>query len=144
MAKKFCFTLRSLLKLRSYTAEIKKSALAEILRLREEQERLIQEKQHYLDLITNIGYERTVAAGAMQSAHSHRESVKNEITSLFQKQKQLAEIEQLRRKEYSEALKEVKVLEKLKEQQKERYRIEINREEQQFLDEIAQHSVGAR
>ncbi len=70
MAKNFRFTLESLLKLRSYTAEIKKTALAEIIRLREDQDRLIQEKQQYLVSITDTGYARTTVAGAMQAAHT--------------------------------------------------------------------------
>lgn len=137
MAKKFHFTLESLLTLRSYTAETKKSALAEIIRLREEQEQIIQEKQQYLVLITDAEYTPITEAGTMQAAHSHRESMKGEIAILSRKHKQLGEIEQLRRKEYSEALKEVKVLEKLKERQKEQHRSAINHEEQQFLDETA-------
>ncbi len=76
--------------------------------------------------------------------HTHRESVKGEITVLYRKQKQLSEIEQLRRKEYSEALKEVKVLEKLKERQKDAYRAEMNREEQQFLDETARRIASIK
>ncbi len=138
MAKKFRFSLEALLKLRTYTVEIKKSALAEIVRLREEQSRLIEEKQFYLSEIISSDYMLKTDAGAMQAVFSHRELIQKELDELHQKKMQIIEIENLRRNEYFESVKEVKILEKLKEQQKEVHRFEINREEQAFLDETAQ------
>ncbi len=46
--------------------------------------------------------------------------------------------------ELAEASKKVKVLERLREKKKAEYRLELNREEQKFLDEVAQNMIRMR
>lgn len=140
MAKKFRFSLESLLQLRTYTADTKKTALAEVVRMREEKEQEIEKKKQYLTELASVGFGKNMLAGAMQAVHDHREYVKAEIEKLHRRRDQIIEIEKLKRKEFSDAMKDVKVLEKLKDKHHEQFIAEIAREERQFLDEVAQRS----
>lgn len=140
MAKKFRFSLESLLQLRTYTADTKKKALAETVRLREEKEQEIREKQQYLTELTTIEFGKNILAGAMQAAHDHQEYIKAEIVKLHRRKEQILEIEKLKRKEFADALKDVKVLEKLKDKHHEQFVAELAGEERRFLDEVAQRS----
>ena len=144
MAKKFRFSLEPLLKLRAYHADVKKQALAEIIQLRDNKQKYIENRQVYLAQITLVRAADSTTAGAMQTAHEHRESVKQDIAGLEYEKQQLEEIERVKQLEYGEALKEVRILEKLREKYRQQYAAELNAEEQKFLDELALHSQESR
>jgi len=109
-----------------------------VVRMREEKEREITEKQEYLAGVTGGDFRRRTRAGAMQATFDHLEHIKAEIEKLHGRRDQIIEIETLKRLEYSDALKDVKVLEKLKDKQREQYAAEVAGEERRFLDEVAQ------
>jgi flagellar export protein FliJ len=126
--------------LRTYTADTKKNSLAEVVAMREEKEREIDAKREYLEMMSGVAYGKVTVAGAMQAAFDHQEYVKAEIENLSRRRDQIAEIERVKRMEYTDALKEVKVLEKLKDKQRELFAAGLAREERIFFDEVAQRT----
>ena len=63
--------------------------------------------------------------------------IKNEITKII-------EIENLKRKELQEAMKEEKILEKLKEKKRDEFKFEMSKEEDLALDEISIVAFGKK
>ncbi|MER3329355.1 MAG: flagellar FliJ family protein, partial [Candidatus Kapaibacterium sp.] len=73
----------------------------------------------------------------IQAFYYHKEAINQEIKKLNMELDNLLDIESLKRIKYNEALKEEKVLQKLKEKKKSEFIAEIEHKEQLELDEIA-------
>lgn len=136
MAKRFEFKLNSLLKLRSYKAQLAEESLYNVMQMRIDKEELISaRKEYYSQLLTKKN--GSSKAGALQSNIHHREYVEKEILKLEKELQRLREIENIRRKHLSDALKDEKVLEKLKERKIATHKSDSLKEENAVLDEIS-------
>lgn len=136
MAKKFNFKLDTVLRLRSDKTEEAKTELQLIIRKRIEKEQLIEEQfaklaKHNLTRTEHKKLEE------IQAFYYHKEFINQEIKKLKMELDNLLDIESLKRNKYNEALKEEKILLKLKEKKKSEFIAEIEHKEQLELDEIA-------
>jgi len=136
MAKKFSYRLEPLLKLRSHKVNQAKDSLSAVLRLRYNKDEAIDAKQVYRKNLSQSNYKSRKAID-FQAIASHKQLVENEINNLDKERRQLLEIEQLRRNKLQFAMKEEKMLIKLKEKKLEQYNYETVKEENNFIDEIA-------
>jgi flagellar export protein FliJ len=136
MAKKFNFKLDTVLRLRSDKTEEAKTELQLIIRKRIEKELLIDEE--YTRLANhNTTRNEHKKLEQIQAFYYHKEFINQEIKKLKMELDNLLDIESLKRIKYNEALKEEKVLLKLKEKKKSEFIAEIEHKEQLELDEIA-------
>lgn len=136
MSKKFSFRLEPVLKLRAYRVAEAKEKLAEILYLRIKKENEIKSKYEYLQKF-ELAKDGKSSIADIQTRIYHKIYVEGEIKKLTKDRSELLEIENLKRKELSEAMKNEKILAKLKERKFEAYKHELNIEEMKDLDEIA-------
>jgi flagellar FliJ protein len=138
MAKKFDFRLESVLNLRSHKVQQAKDSLNHVIKMKNEKEQaieinLIQRNEIFKDRSSAI------KAAELQYKIHHKDHLENEIIQLESEKSRLTEIENLRRLNLTEAMKEEKVLVKLKDKKIEAHKYEVEKEEMQTLDEIAQN-----
>lgn len=136
MAKKFKFRLEPILRLREYSAEQAKQSLAQIIKLKIDCENKILALSDDLENSFKVEYASNTVY-YMQTINHYRENIKLEIGQINKKIDQLVEIENVRRKILAEKMKEQKIFEKLKDKDKIKYKFEVDKEEQKFIDEIA-------
>jgi len=139
MAKVFRFRLQHVLHLKEYAVEQAKIALGEVVILREKIEEDIEHKEQYLEnhLLQNEGK----TAADLQMHFQHRLYTQEEIKSLHSQLVHIREHETIRRKELNVKMQDKKVIENLRDRQKEIFIKEALREEQIFMDEIANGAV---
>ncbi len=136
MTKKFNFKLDTVLRLRTDKTEEAKTELQLIIRKRIEKEQLIDEQFAKLDIHNKTRKEHKKLE-EIQAFYYHKEFISQEIKKLKMELDNLLDIESLKRTKYNEALKEEKVLLKLKEKKKSEFMAEVEHKEQLELDEIA-------
>ncbi|MFA7326254.1 MAG: flagellar FliJ family protein [Candidatus Kapaibacterium sp.] len=136
MAKKFNFKLDTVLRLRSDKTEEAKTELQLIIRKRIEKEQLIEEQFAKLSNHNRTRSEHKKLE-EIQAFYYHKEFINEEIKKLKMELDNLLDIENLKRNKYNEALKEEKILLKLKEKKKSEFIAEIEHKEQLEIDEIA-------
>jgi len=136
MAKKFTYRFEPLLNLRAFRTDQAKEELAKILRLRFRKEQIIAEKAEYKQNLISTKY-TSGKVSDIQARIAHKSFVEKEIEKHTQDKNQLLEIEKLRQNKYIEAKKDEMILEKLKEKKFEEYKEEIQKEESNFIDEVA-------
>lgn len=136
MAKRFSFRLEPVLRLRAHKVNRAKEDLVAIVNRRVTKEQQIEERESYYDSLLTTE-RKTTRAGDLQAIINHEDFVKGEIEKLENEKSQLLEIEVLRRSKLTDAMKEEKVLEKLKEKKKNAHSEELAKEDTQFMDEIA-------
>ncbi|MFN3270592.1 MAG: flagellar FliJ family protein, partial [Candidatus Kapaibacteriota bacterium] len=73
----------------------------------------------------------------IQALNYHKEYVREEIRELKEQLARIVEIENILRMRLVEAMKEEKVLQKLKEKEFDAYKVALNKEETKLLDEIS-------
>jgi flagellar export protein FliJ len=141
MAKRFNFRLQPVLKLRTHKVDEAKNALKIAANLRYSKELEIDNKENYFNklLKSHLG---SVKASEIQTVHFHKTQVRDEIKIMEKEKVKLLEIESVRRSKLSEAMKDEKILLKLKDKQITAHKDEIEKEEVITLDEIARHSFG--
>ena len=136
MAKKFRFRLETVLKLRTEAVEEAKNLLNVALRYRYEKEKEIEElknqKQNQLEKQMNVNQ-----AQDFQMLKDHITSLDKQIEKKEIEKQKLIEIENARRIRLNEAMKEEKIILKLKEKKIQEHKAELLKEETNFLDEIA-------
>lgn len=142
MAKKFKFSLESVLNLKNYRTNEAKDLLQQAAVIRIKKEQTISENQEYLKSIGNTGNKMSLQE--LQDLHYHKESVKRNIKKLEKEKSQIVEIENLRRDKLSDAMKEEKILTKLKDKKILKYNDELKKEENLILDEIASRTSGGK
>ncbi|MDR0926944.1 MAG: flagellar export protein FliJ [Ignavibacteria bacterium] len=136
MAKKFRFRLESILKIRGDKVEETKNALNIALRYRYEKEAEIDDLQQ----TKQVALSKPITISKASDMQSHRDYINGidaTVTLREQEKTKLIEIENSRRSRLNEAMKEEKVIAKLKEKKLEEYKMDLAREETNFLDEIA-------
>jgi flagellar export protein FliJ len=137
MAKKFNFRLEPVLRIRTHYVELAKEALAEAINERVAKEAEIDSQQNYRDSLLNITI-KSRKAEELQAESNHKIYVNEEIKRLAEEKINMEEIEAFRRNKLTDAMKQEKILVKLKEKKQVIYNEEINKEETKVIDEIAQ------
>ncbi len=135
MAKRFSFRLESVLKIRTFKAELAKEELNKVIAFRLEKENQIAENQTQIEQTLTKTKRTTISD--FQANYQFKSFLEEEIKKLEGEVLRILEIEAIRREALAEAMKEQKVIEKLKEKKQEQYRIEMNQLEAIFFDEIA-------
>lgn len=136
MAKKFSFRLEPVLNLRTHKVNEAKEVFLQIQAKRMRKEQEIQEA---IDAINELYTNKsgTIPVEVLQANYYRQDFLKNEIEKMTAEKERLVEIENHRRKLLADAMKEEKILLKLKEKKKEIYNEEIKIEDNKFMDEIA-------
>jgi flagellar protein FliJ len=136
MAKRFQFRLEPVLRLRTHKVNEAKEELGSVMRKRIEKEQDLIDKQNYFTdlLIVKAGQ---YSAADLQAQISHENAVKEEIKKLEKEKEQLLEIESLKRDKLTVAMKEEKILEKLKEKKLIIHNEDASKEEMKVLDDLA-------
>ncbi len=135
MAKKFSYRLESLLNFKSFKVKELEETIQKILYYKIQTENEIRKNIEYLESLNN-NKNGHFKALEIQALNYHKDCVKDEIENLRKELERIIEIENIFRQRLTEAMKEEKVLQKLKEKQYETYMYEVNREETKLLDEI--------
>jgi len=136
MAKKFRFRLETILKIRTEKTKEAKTAMNIALRNR-------YEKETEIETLQNIKKEQlkkqTVISKAqdMQTIKDYIANLDNQIEYKEKEKEKLIEIENVRRTELNEAMKEEKIIAKLKEKKLEKHKSDVKIEEDNFLNEVA-------
>lgn len=140
MAKKFRFRLEQVLDLRKGEADTARAQFGEAQYARRKKEDEVEEKRRYYEHVLAADRQGIISVRTLESQWYHARAVQSEIVVLERQLVQLLEIEEVKRGELAEAMKKQKILEKLKENKRQEYTREIDREEQNQMDEIAQHT----
>lgn len=136
MAKKFRFRLESVLKLRTDNVNDAKNALMVVLQQRYNKEEEIKNLQTLKqDFLVQQMLAKTAAD--MQANKDYIRNLDAQVEIKEKEKEKIIEIENEKRRLLNEAVKEEKVLLKLKEKKYEEYQQELGKEETKFLDEIA-------
>ena len=136
MAKKFSFRLEPLLSLRSHKVKEAKEELAKVINKRTLKEDEISEQNEYFNGLLK-SRKGKISITELQADYHHKSFVKDEIGKLEYQKEQLLEIEQVHRLKLTDAMKDEKILEKLKEKQKQYHAEALEKEETKQMDEIA-------
>ncbi len=143
MAKKFNFRYESILKLRTEKVTQAQESLNQVVKVRIEKEKTIENYKIYKDNL-HITTDKSTKASDLQYSFYHKQAIDNEIKKLESEKLQIVEIEKLRRNKLTLAMKDEKVMEKLKDKKNEKYIEEMKLEEGKFLDEIGINQVHTK
>mgnify|MGYP000748944146 CR=1 FL=1 len=141
MAKKFNFKYNSILKLRTEKVNQAQELLFQAERIKVEKQNIITEYKNYINGLLNNNTNNNKISDLQNIAY-HKQFINSEIEKLEKEKVQIDEIISLRRNKLNEAMKDEKVLEKLKEKKLISYKEELNKEETKFLDEISMKKVN--
>lgn len=136
MAKKFNFRLESVLKLREQKVEEARDSLNQAVRIRLQKEEMLKSNQ---SIISGLRSDNsfTAKADSFQAKENYISYLEKENDKFGKEIEKVQEIENIRRSKLSQAMKEEKVLTKLKDKKSEDHRIELLREENELMDEIS-------
>jgi flagellar FliJ protein len=143
MAKKFNFKLEPVLKYRADKVNQAKDSFNQAVRLRIEKENSILETIDKKNEMLNKVIHK-IKAGDLQNNINHINSLNNEILKLENEKNQIIEIENLRRIKLTNAMKDEKVIEKLKEKKIDLYNENLKKDENKFLDELGINSIDKK
>lgn len=134
--KKFNFKLESVLKYRGDKVTQAKDSLNQVLKIKNEKELAISDTQNTINNLINEKEKGKIKASDLQIKNNHINFLNDEIVRLNEEKKQIVEIENIRRVKLTKAMKDEKVMEKLKEKQKYEHNEIQKKEEGIMLDEI--------
>ncbi|HRP02585.1 MAG TPA: flagellar FliJ family protein [Candidatus Kapabacteria bacterium] len=135
MAKKFNFRFETVLKLRAEKVTQAQESLNQVVKVRIEKEKTIEDYKNYKLHINNTVLKTTKASDLQNSIH-HKQYIESEILRLEKEKLQIIEIEKLRRNKLTVAMKDEKVMEKLKDKKINQHNEDIRLEESKFFDEV--------
>lgn len=141
MAKKFKFRLDSLLKLRNQKVSEAKDLLYQAVNIRLRKDEEIDRHSNYLNEL-KYANKSGMKLSDIQVLHYHREYVENQLEKLNHEKEQLLEIENVRRVNLTSAMKDEKVLVKLKDKRKYEHTEAVKKEENAVLDEIGLRKIN--
>jgi len=141
MAKKFNFKYNSILKLRTEKVNQAQELLFQAERIKIEKQNIITEYKNYINGLLNNNTNNNKISDLQNIAY-HKQFINSEIEKLEKEKVQIDEIISLRRNKLNEAMKDEKVLEKLKEKNLNSYKEKLNKEETKFLDEISMKKIN--
>jgi len=142
MAKKFKFKLESFLKLKSFNVTKAEDALNKILILKYEKEVEIVSLYDEISELNNNPKKQTIID--LQSRFHRKIFLEDRIVQIKYEITKIVEIENFKRKELQEAMKDEKILEKLKEKKQVEFKFEMGKEEDLALDEISIVAFGKK
>lgn len=142
MAKKFKFKLESFLKLKSFNVTKAEDALNKILILKYEKEVEIVSLYDEISELNNNPKKQTIID--LQSRFHRKIFLEDRIVQIRYEITKIVEIENFKRKELQEAMKDEKILEKLKEKKQVEFKFEKGKEEDLALDEISIVAFGKK
>jgi flagellar protein FliJ len=144
----FQFRLKTLLAIRQSTRQERRAQLAEGLAAERDLERARGELRQQLadqgQLFMPAGSRRAVDIERLAAEDSYRGVLRARLASLDQDASALATEIEVRQQALAEAEREVRVLDKLRERQHERFRYEQARRENNATDEVAIRNDRAR
>ncbi len=139
--KKYSFRLQPVLDIREKTLEDKRLEMAQVIQLLNEQqeglERLLAKQESYKEELESLSLEDNLNVFALANFENYMVTLQEQITqqkfTIENTQKAL----RVKQEAVNEALKDVKVLEKLKEKQSQKFYRDIEMKEANEIDDIS-------
>ncbi len=143
MPKAFQFRMERLLDLRRLQEDLKKRELAEANRAVAQRQQailllLVEENRAKKELKDLKGANRELDLTAIRLQEQYGNWLDRRIVQTYRELQGLQQKAGERRRELSEASKGVRILERLRERKRSEHRYAMDRDEQKFLDEVAQ------
>ncbi len=136
MAKKFKFRLETVLNIKTKKVDEAKNELYKILSVRYEKEKYIADLESTKNQELKKSRETSLKAQEMQMFKDYINTINYNIQKAYKELEKVIEIENIKRNELNEALREEKALTKLKNKKLEEHKKELKTEETNFLNEI--------
>ena len=141
MIKKYSFILQTVLDIREKTLEDKRLEMAQVIQLLNEQqeglERLIAKQASYKDELESLSLEDDLNVFALANFKNYMVNLQEQITQQEHNIENTKKALRVKQEAVNEALKDVKVLEKLKEKQSQKFYKDIEMKEANEIDDIS-------
>lgn len=139
--KKYSFRLQPVLDIREKTLEDKRLEMAQVIQLLNEQqeglERLIAKQASYKDELESLSLEDDLNVFALANFKNYIVNLQEQITQQEHNIENTKKALRVKQEAVNEALKNVKVLEKLKEKQSQKFYKDIEMKEANEIDDIS-------
>lgn len=139
--KKYSFRLQPVLDIREKTLEDKRLEMAQVIQLLNEQqeglERLIEKQASYKDELESLSLEDDLNVFALANFKNYMVNLQEQITQQEHNIENTKKALRVKQEAVNEALKDVKVLEKLKEKQSQKFYKDIEMKEANEIDDIS-------
>lgn len=139
--KKYSFRLQPVLDIREKTLEDKRLEMAQVIKLLNEQqeglERLIAKQASYKDELESLSLEDDLNVFALANFKNYMVNLQEQITQQEHNIENTKKALRVKQEAVNEALKDVKVLEKLKEKQSQKFYKDIEMKEANEIDDIS-------
>lgn len=139
--KKYSFRLQPVLDIREKTLEDKRLEMAQVIQLLNEQqeglERLIAKQTSYKDELESLSLEDDLNVFALANFKNYMVNLQEQITQQEHNIENTKKALRVKQEAVNEALKDVKVLEKLKEKQSQKFYKGIEMKEANEIDDIS-------
>ncbi len=139
--KKYSFRLQPVLDIREKTLEDKRLEMAQVIQLLNEQqeglERLIAKQASYKDELESLSLEDDLNVFALANFKNYMVNLQEQITQQEHNIENTKKALRVKQEAVNEALKDVKVLEKLKENQSQKFYKDIETKEANEIDDIS-------
>lgn len=139
--KKYSFRLQPVLDIREKTLEDKRLEMAQVIQLLNEQqeglERLISKQASYKDELESLSLEDDLNVFALANFKNYMVNLQEQITQQEHNIENTKKALRVKQEAVNEALKDVKVLEKLKEKQSQKFYKDIEMKEANEIDDIS-------
>lgn len=139
--KKYSFRLQPVLDIREKTLEDKRLEMAQVIQLLNEQqeglERLIAKQASYKDELESLSLEDDLNVFALANFKNYMVNLQEQITQQEHNIENTKKALRVKQEAVNEALKDVKVLEKLKEKQSQKFYKDIEMKEVNEIDDIS-------
>lgn len=139
--KKYSFRLQPVLDIREKTLEDKRLEMAQVIQLLNEQqeglERLIAKQASYKDELESLSLEDDLNVFALANFKNYMVNLQEQITQQEHNVENTKKALRVKQEAVNEALKDVKVLEKLKEKQSQKFYKDIEMKEANEIDDIS-------
>lgn len=139
--KKYSFRLQPVLDIREKTLEDKRLEMAQVIQLLNEQqeglEKLIAKQASYKDELESLSLEDDLNVFALANFKNYMVNLQEQITQQEHNIENTKKALRVKQEAVNEALKNVKVLEKLKEKQSQKFYKDIEMKEANEIDDIS-------
>lgn len=139
--KKYSFRLQPVLDIREKTLEDKRLEMAQVIQLLNEQqeglERFIAKQASYKDELESLSLEDDLNVFALANFKNYMVNLQEQITQQEHNIENTKKALRVKQEAVNEALKDVKVLEKLKEKQSQKFYKDIEMKEANEIDDIS-------
>jgi flagellar FliJ protein len=139
---RFKFKLQRVLEIREHKERLLKSELAELKRLYKQEESILRELQYkhtqYLRRLIELQKEPFIVVEEISFFHTYVDKLHDDCNAQRERLNELSKRIEGVKEKLIEARKERRILEKLRERYWKAFQFEVERVEQNFLDEIGQ------